>query len=100
MACAILDTTSVFDFYVKKRFKVFEACYSTQLLPLYLDLPLAVFGAGQDTMVYKIMLSKWFCSLVNLKPAFVVLDLSVPCHQQNCCGVWVGAVLQDPPLYQ
>ena len=41
------------------------------------------FSAGQDTMVYKIMLSKRFCSQVNLKLAFVVSDLQVPCIQQN-----------------
>ena len=33
--------------------KVFEACYSAQLLTLYLDLPLNAIGAGQDTTVYK-----------------------------------------------
>ena len=42
--------------------------------PFYLDLLLDAVGAGQDTMVYKIMLFR-FCSQVNLKHAFVEPDL-------------------------
>ena len=40
------------------------------------------------TLVYNIMLSRRFCSQVNLKPAFVVSDLKVSGQQQNCCGSW------------
>ena len=46
--------------------KVFEGSYTTMLLPLYFDLPLEVIDARQDTMVYEFMLSRLFCSQVNL----------------------------------
>ena len=55
-----------------------EACYNALLLSLYLDLPLDSSAVGQDIMVYKFMLSRYFCSKVNLKPSFVVSDLQVP----------------------
>ena len=35
-------------------FKVFEACYSVQLLSLYRDLSLDVIGTGENTMVCNI----------------------------------------------
>ena len=60
---------------MKQLLQIFEACYSTQLLSLYFDLSLDAIGAGQDAMDYKIMLTRLFCSQVNLKPVFVVSDL-------------------------
>ena len=61
-----------------------EACYNTLLLSLYLDLSLDSIAAGQDIMVYKFMLSRCFCSKVNLKPSFVVSDLQVPSSKLLC----------------
>ena len=61
-----------------------EACYNTLLLSLYLDLPLDSIAAGQDIMVYKFMLSRCFCSKVNLKPSFVVSDLHMPSAKLLC----------------
>ena len=58
-------------------------------------LPMDAIGAGQDTLAYKIILSIKFFSRVNLKPAFVVTDLQMPGHQQNCYGFW-GLRLQTP----
>ena len=61
-----------------------EACYNTLLLSLYLDLPLDSIAAGQEIMVYKFMLSRCFCSKVNLKPSFVVSDFQVPSAKLFC----------------
>lgn len=60
--------------------------YLASQVPLYLNLSLDAIGAGQTTIVYKIPLSKYFCSAENLETAFVVSDVQVPCQQQNCCG--------------
>ena len=73
MTCAILERTSGFE----PRYETTAPRYlkfvpaSTTPLP---DLSLEAKGAEQDTMVYKIMLNRQFCSQVNLKPAFVVSD--------------------------
>ena len=61
-----------------------EACYNTLLLSLYLDLPPDSSAVGQDIMIYKFMLSRYFCSKVNLKPLFVVSDLQVPSAKLLC----------------
>ena len=61
-----------------------EACYNTLLLSLYLDLPLDSSAVGQHIMVYKFMLSRYFCSKVNLKPSFMVSDLQVPSAKLLC----------------
>ena len=92
MAFAILERASGFEPLCSK---VFESFNNTQLLPLYLDLFLDVISAEQDTMVYKIMLSRQVCSQVNSKPAFVVSDLQVPCHQQT--AVTSGGAAPRPP---
>ena len=57
-------------------------------VPLPWSLSLNATGTGQDTMVDKVMLSKWFCSQVNLKLVSVVSDLRVPCHKQNSFSFW------------
>ena len=47
MACAIVETTSGSEPWCETTApKVFEASYSAQLLPLYLDLLLDAIGAG------------------------------------------------------
>ena len=87
---AICETTA--PRYIYLKLVTIPSCFSL------LDLPLDTSGAGQDTnhtMVYKIMLSWWFSSQVNLKPAFLVSDLQVSCHQQNCCG-FLGLCPQTP----
>ena len=50
------------------------------------NLPLDAIGGGQVILVYKTMLSRWFCSRKNIKTAFVVSDFQVPCHPHNCYG--------------
>ena len=61
-----------------------EVCYNTLLPSLYLDLPVDSIAPGQDIMVYKFMLSRNFCSKINLKPSFVVSDLQVPSAKLLC----------------
>ena len=81
VACVIL-------FWAINCSKVSEVCYSTQPLTLYLEISLDAISSGQDAMVNKIMLNRWIRSQVNLKPAFVVSALQVPCHQQICFDFW------------
>ena len=47
---------------MKQLSKVFEACYSVQLLSLYRDLSLNVIGTGENTMVYNIKQTILFSS--------------------------------------
>ena len=57
VACSILGRTSGFDPLSETIATRFEGCYSTQLLFLYLDLPLDAIDAGQDKTIIIIMLS-------------------------------------------
>ena len=84
VACSILERTSGFEPLCETTAPRYLSLLSTQLLSLSLNLPLDAIGAGQTTMVYKITIIMWsrrFHSEVNLKPAFVVSDLLVPCHR-------------------
>ena len=56
VACAILERTSGFEPLCEKTAPRYLNLFSTQLLSLYLNLPLDAIDAGQTTMVYKIII--------------------------------------------
>ena len=68
VACVVHERTSGFEPLCETTASKNLQLVTDQLLSLYLYLPLDAIGPWRDATVYKIMLSRWFCSHINLKP--------------------------------